>query len=290
MLKYFIINQKEYPVEDVLNGKIKTDYPISYLKTISEARKWTGVLHVTDLLNGARETYLKYTRDYAVDPADRAFIVLGIGSHAKMNDGMGRNVIDVNGIKLSGEADYIEGDTLWDYKIAGSYKVASTIGLRTRDTIIKDAFGNPEVYKSGKKAGQVKTKKEIYLDPSGGDIEDYKLQLNMYRYIYSKKRVININHLKIFFIVRDGGTIAATSRGVTKTTYTVDIPLMEYDEIENWIISRGTELYLALTNYFEKGIDNIPEMCTAKETWNGRKCESYCPVRAICKEKSNDVL
>jgi len=271
-----------------LQKKVKTNYPLSYLKEITETREWDGALHVTDLLNGERETYLKYVYDYGVNPDERAFIINGINAHSNLSDGIGRLTVKVDGIMITGEADYIEetedGYTLWDYKVSGSYKVAKTIGIKTRDIVLRDQFGNPEVYKSGKKAGQIKTKKETYLaEPTDEDIEDYKLQLNIYRYIYTKKLNYNITKLKIFFIVRDGGTSIALSRGVTRNTYTVDIPLMTTDEIENFIVEKGHKLWARLKKYYYEHRIDVPPMCNAKETWDGRKCESYCPVRDICK-------
>lgn len=271
-----------------MQKKVKTNYPLSYLKEITETREWDGALHVTDLLNGERETYLKYVYDYGVNPDERAFIINGINAHSNLSDGIGRLTVKVDGIMITGEADYIEetedGYTLWDYKVSGSYKVAKTIGIKTRDIVLRDQFGNPEVYKSGKKAGQIKTKKETYLaEPTDEDIEDYKLQLNIYRYIYTKKLNYNITKLKIFFIVRDGGTSIALSRGVTRNTYTVDIPLMTTDEIENFIVEKGHKLWARLKKYYYEHRIDVPPMCNAKETWDGRKCESYCPVRDICK-------
>ena len=53
---------------------------------VSVDRKWDGVPHVTQLLNGTMMEYLKIKHDYYIDPQDRAFALLGSTHHKLLEE------------------------------------------------------------------------------------------------------------------------------------------------------------------------------------------------------------
>jgi hypothetical protein len=72
---------------------------------------------------------------------------------------------------ISGVADLLEEDEeeagkyiLTDYKTFASFKVAKCLGRKVIDVPALDEAGNEVIYKSGKKKGQVKTRKLLVQD------------------------------------------------------------------------------------------------------------------------------
>src|ERR1043165_7936573 len=97
-----------------------------------ESHAWDGVPHVTSLMNGQMYEYLRHTVDYAVDPRDSAFALLGTQVHAKLETAAGglgeikRRTSWVQGTTDSVEVE--DGEyTLNDYKTWGSYRVARAL-------------------------------------------------------------------------------------------------------------------------------------------------------------------
>ena len=35
--------------------------------------------------------------------------------------------------------------------------------------------------------------------------------------------------------------------------------------------------------------DNLPQKCSSEQTWNGRKCQSYCDVRYLCPYNNGSI-
>ena len=54
------------------------------LISVSRQREWTGKPSTTQLINGTRLAYLQIVHDYAVDPFDRAFALLGTRHHMRL--------------------------------------------------------------------------------------------------------------------------------------------------------------------------------------------------------------
>jgi hypothetical protein len=240
---------------------------------------------VTQLLNGTRENYLKIqdAGDIVIDPNDRAFAILGTASHSKLEQ-EAPAVLEsevsmvypiANGITLTGTADLVEEQPtgeIWliDHKTSGSYKTGKAIGMSAFDV------GTGEFYKSGARKGQEKTKKQYKLVPENIDIDDWIRQLNMYRIMYEKKSGNKISALKIFNVVRDGGTIASKSRGITENTYYIDIPIISDGIILDYYIQKATEL----AHCVETG--DLPDVCSPEERWDDNKCRGYCDVAKYC--------
>lgn len=275
------------PVADALEGKfpdgVKSRFPKSFLEMASEDRPWSGKPHVTDLIAGPRYVWLKHTTDYSIDPNEAVYRVLGIQAHKKL-EGIGEtSEVDLVGDDVVGRSDLIEpnGDgtyTITDYKVVGSYKVAKALGIYSESVPVLDDSGKPVMFKTGQRAGLPKTKKQVMVDPKKADRKDWIRQLNVYRYLAMKSLGIIISNIQIFAIVRDGGTVAAISRGVTEPTYLFALPIFTEETVETFIKERSA----AITDAMNGGV--TPRVCDASESWEGNKCKRYCEVSARCRE------
>jgi len=114
-----------------------------------------------------------------------------------------------------------------------------------------------------KVSGEYKYKKKDY--------KDYTLQLNMYRLLLEQEG-FSVKSMKIAFIVRDG---SLTRNGTFKW---IDIPFITDEEIVDWAYIRSSNLKLAIE------MDATPPIC--EDTWGGRLCKTYCPVKNKC-DKEN---
>ena len=286
MLKWFLLKDGDETVKalvsDVMEGKYDSilKFPKSYLSMVSDERPWKGKPHVTDLLNGPRMVFLKHTTDYAIDPGKSSFRVLGIQAHSKFENYSEFGEVDLGDENVIGRTDLLEdnGDgtfTVTDYKVVGSYKVAQAIGIYKERVDVLDDNGNQVVFKSGAKVGQVKTKLELRFDPLKADKKDWTRQLNIYRMLIQKQLHLKVTKLQIFAVVRDGGTIAAFTRGLKDNTYLVPIDIFEESVVNGFVEEHSKELLDA----FETG---KPRICTAEECWDGKRCREYCEVADAC--------
>ena len=87
MLREFICPDGAHvPVESCLKGCRMGERCLTLptLKLISKEREWNGVASTTQLLDGTMSAYLKLTKDYAVDPDSRAFMLQGTKHHKEL--------------------------------------------------------------------------------------------------------------------------------------------------------------------------------------------------------------
>jgi len=253
----------------------------SYLKLVSRDRPWTGRPSTTQLIQGTMQAFLKITNEYAVSPDQRAFMVHGTSAHAKLEDSddecsLLEQRFDSEDEDNTGISDVIETElgksVLTDYKTSGSYKVAKALGFH----VVDESTG--EVYKSGKHKGEEKMRKVLKREPSAEDRWEWELQLNNYRIKAQRKRLIDkIDELKIQCMVRDGNTYIARSRGVFRNVYYFNIRILPDNEILSYFADKKKALEIALQQGFCK------ETCTAKENWDGLKCERFCEVSEFCR-------
>ena len=246
-------------------------------------RPWTGTPSTTECLNGTREAYLKRMKDYYVDPQGRAFALLGTRHHTRMEGAADRvrNVLaeerfnddtdEVSGIvdllePIDGEANLYD---LTDYKTWGSYSVMKALG--NYEVVVH--LG--EHYKSGKKKGQEKTRKEIRQDPSKSDFGDPLMQLNRYR-IFLERVGFPIRKMKIQATVRDGGTYMAINRKIDRNLYVFEIPRLEDRLVIDYFSRKSADLVEAITK------EEMPAPCQPDECWEGRKCGKFCDVWSFC--------
>ena len=129
-----------------------------------------------------------------------------------------------------------------------------------------------EVYKTGPKKGQAKTKKVARQGIP--DLDEQKLQLNMYR-LMLEDFGFPVKKMFLDIAVRDGGIQVATTRGVTQNAYLIEVPRMDDNEVREYFRNKRDALLTALENR------QLPPPCSMDERWQGRKCQSYCNVRVV---------
>lgn len=231
----------------------------------------------TFLIQGTLQAFLKLTKEYAVSPDQRAFMVHGTKAHANLEGAEDEYSLleeSFQDSEITGIADVLESENgknvLVDYKTAGSFKVAKALGFYVED----EETG--EVYKSGKRKGEPKTRKVLRRDSSKIDRRDWELQLNKYRIEFEKKG-LKVDSIKIQALVRDGGTYIAKSRGVFRNIYYFNIDRIPDAEILAYFEAKRVALLAAL----QQGYWN--DICTAEENWDGLKCQKYCEVAEFCK-------
>jgi len=253
-----------------------------YLEMIGYDRGWKGI-SPSSAGTGVRCLYLKATTDYAIRPNDRAFAALGTAVHRKLSiHAYTRNVLSeeaLNGDQMKGIADCLEMDEnapgefcLTDYKTSGSYKVAQWLGIQKKIVPILDDNGNAVLLKSGKNKGEPKTK-SVFLTETP-DLQDVALQLNSYR-IFFEKAGFPISRMQIQAIVRDGGTFIATSRGIDRSIYIIDVPKLPNSYVTEYYNKKIDELIQAFDYGYAK-------KCSDEECWGGRRCEKWCEVKDEC--------
>lgn len=249
----------------------------SYLQLVKSDRPWKGKPSTTQLISGTMCAFLKLTKDYAISPDDRAFMIHGTKGHKSlenMDDEYSLLEEKFSDSDISGIADVLEIENnkiiLVDYKTSGSFKVAKALGFYI------DEEPTGEVWKSGKRKGEPKTRKILKRSDLKMDRKEWELQLNKYR-IEFEKRGFKPTDLKIQCIVRDGNTYIARSRGVFRNIYYFNIAILP-DEVVNEYFQKKKD---ALLKALEQGYWN--DICSAEENWDGLKCQNYCEVAEFCK-------
>tara|TARA_R110002020_G_scaffold58750_5_gene160982 strand:- start:122 stop:994 length:873 start_codon:yes stop_codon:yes gene_type:complete len=269
-------------LEDVNNRDVDVERMGMAMPTLlymSKQRDNNRPPSTTELLIGTCQAYLQRTEDYYVDPQDNAFSLAGTIHHNKLEDSAeDESMLAEIALKykdITGIVDLYDSKSksLIDYKNTGSYKASQILGIRHRTE--SDPI---EVYKkSGRwgKAGTPKQVKVFYRDPATADFGDWSWQVNFYR-LMLEKNGYPVDNMYLQMTIRDGGVHAAMSRGIYKNIYLVEIPTINNDVLEERFLEKRDTLVSSLENKKQ------PEMCTPEETWNGRKCERYCPVREVC--------
>lgn len=251
----------------------------SYLLMAKSDRVWKGKPSTTQLIQGTMCSFLKIKHNYAIYPDARAFMIHGTRGHKVLEDsGAGDEIseleIQFESGDITGIADGIETEkgisVLYDTKTAGSYKVAKALGFFVED----EPTG--EIWKSGKKKGEQKTRKVLKRDDSKIDRYEWELQLNRYRMEYEKTGA-TVRDLKIQCVVRDGNTFIARSRGVFRNVYFFKVRILPDAEVVEYFERKRTALLKAVEQGFWK------EVCTKEENWDGLKCQNYCEVAEFCK-------
>tara|TARA_R100000808_G_C2139851_1_gene147731 strand:+ start:977 stop:1858 length:882 start_codon:yes stop_codon:yes gene_type:complete len=275
-------NGDKVSFEDVKKGKVdieKMGMSLPTLIEMSKERDPNRKPSTTELLIGTCEAYLKRRENYYIDPQERAFSLAGTMHHARLEQHEDdRHLLEetLEEFDITGIADLYDKDTktLIDYKNTGSYKCSQLLGMSYR--LINDPSGAK--YKiSGKwgKKGSPKKVKEWYRDEGLADFGDWAWQVNWYRYLLNKSGY-EVDKMYIQVTLRDGGLRVAQDRGLDKNIYLIEVPLYDDEVLENRFLKARDNLVRALET------DNLPKKCTDIETWNGRKCQSYCEVRYLC--------
>jgi hypothetical protein len=198
--------------------------------------------------------YLKIKHDYAIDPFDQAFALLGTRHHGKLEQ-IAKKIEGLEAEKkLTGETtgildllEPINGDDCYrliDYKTYGSYAVAKLMGVKEH----------------GEK-----------------DKLTLALQLNNYRML-AQELGFNITELKVQITVRDGGTFAARNNGIDFKLALLPVEILDDDFVKAYFTEKSEKLCKAIAT------DMMPELCDYEERWSGRRCKGYCPVFQYCPE------
>lgn len=257
---------------------------LSYLELVGFDREWNGI-SPSSAGTGPRYFYLKATKDYVIDPQDRAWAALGTSVHGKVSIyKYNRHVLaeePLSDEEMKGTADALEADeqepgsfVLTDLKVWGSFKVAKALGVVQVDKPVLDDNGEPVLLKSGKNKGMPKTVKETTVDPAKADLRSESLQLNRYR-IFFEKAGFPVSRMQIMAIPRDGSTYIAKNRGIDRNLYLIPIPRLDDAEVLAFYRNLQAEVDTAFdTGYIRK--------CNSWEAWEGRKCNGYCEVAEFC--------
>lgn len=232
---------------------------------------------VTELLAGTMETFLKKTANYAVDPINQMYALHGSAVHTLNENYTEGNMLSEERLHdeiTSGKFDLFgqildkEDNTLGDYKITSSYKLMKALGYYKIDV------PTGEVYKTGAKKGQLKTKKEWRTD-GVKHILDWAIQLNYYR-ILLEERGFKVNRMEIQALCRDFNLRVASERNITSPVYIIHINKISDVWIKRYMKAKAKRLNEALI----KG--QTSHICNSKERWNDRKCKDYCSVASFC--------
>ena len=231
---------------------------------------------VTELIAGVRETYLKKVTEYAVDPFSVLYSLQGQAIHSiheknaegilsevRLEDGITSGRLDLYGNLLDEE----EG-ILGDLKVTNSYKLMKALG------IYKVEVETGEVYKTGMKKGQSKTRKEFRYD-GVREILDWAIQLNYYRRLLEKEGY-PVRRMVVQALCRDSNLKTAVERGITEKSYLIEINKISDCWLQKYFSKKATMLREAMETR------ELPPICTPRERWNDRKCLDYCAARENC--------
>ena len=225
------------------------------LKTITQDREWKGIPSTTQLINGTMQEYLKIIHPYTVDPQDRAFALLGTRHHQTLELSGGLAELPI-GEEITSTVDLVEITDglveLYDYKTWGSYRVAKALGL---EKIGKDQYR---------------------VNPAQVDMDEVTLQLNHYRIQVEEHTQLKVNALYTQITVRDGGTYLAKGRGINKNIYLLPVAIWSDEVVRAYFDHKKEALLHALEH------QEMPELCSSSESWDGRRCEGYCEVAPFC--------
>ena len=277
--RYFCPDGSVVPIEKCLKKCRMKERCLSHrtLLAISEQREWTGKPSATQLLSGTREEYLKLKKDYIIDPQGAIFAIFGTGCHAFLeqfleNDDMvaEKRLTDPTGT-YTGQFDCYDGKRgiLYDVKTYGSYKTARAMGLVKHKEVMRDKDGVPMKYKNGK------LKYKVWFERGVRHLHDVAIQLNAYRMMIENLGY-PVNEMVVEIFTRDAGTYSARDRGVDTNMQLVKVNHISDHWVQKYMLTKAKRLVEAM----EK--DKLPPPCRNVETWNGRKCLSYCDVWWYC--------
>lgn len=258
---------------------------VPFLRLVCFDREFRGITP-SSAGNGIRYIYLKATTDYTVNPQDRVWAVLGIGTHDKLAmERYTENVLseeELTDKQMKGIADVLEEDeneegkyVLSDYKTWGSFKLCKGMGLTKVEREILDKEGNPILKQRGKNKGKPKTEKIPVIDPVKADLSSEEYQLNAYR-IRFEKWGFPVSRMQLQVMPRDGNTQSARLRGINRNVYILPIKRLEDEAVKSYYEGKKMYLQLAFINKW------YPK-CTLYERWEGNRCK-FCEVREKCEE------
>ena len=243
---------------------------------------------VTELIAGTRETYLKKTSAYAVEPASVLYALQGQAVHSINEKNTQGSILSEERLKddiTSGQFDLYGKILDADEGVLGDLKVTSSFKLMKALGIYKVKVDTGEFYKSGAKKGQAKFRTELRYD-GVRDLLDWAIQLNAYRMLLERAG-FKVNRLYIQAICRDA------SLRIAQPVYIIPINKIS----DRWLTRYFQHKARLLRNAIKS--KTLPPICSFRERWGNRKCLGYCAARENCpyaqrlnasKEESYDEL
>ena len=232
---------------------------------------------VTELIAGVRETYLKKTSAYAVEPSSVLYALQGQAIHSINESHTQGEILSEERLKdeiTSGQFDLYGKILDSDEGVLGDLKVTSSFKLMKALGIYKVKVDTGEVYKSGAKKGQPKFKTELRRD-GVKDLLEWAIQLNYYRMLLEEQG-FKVNRMFIQAICRDSNLRIAAERGIDKTVYIIPINKISDCHLKKYFNRKAKMLRDALET------KTLPPVCSIRERWSNRKCSDYCPARENC--------
>ena len=232
---------------------------------------------VTELISGVRETYLKKTSSYAVDPASILYALQGQAIHSINEQQTQGAILSEERLKddiTSGQFDLFGKILDADEGVLGDLKITSSFKLMRALGIYKVKVDTGEFYKSGLKKGQPKFKTELRFD-GVRDLLDWSIQLNYYRLLLERAG-FKISRMYIQAICRDASLRIAVERGIDKPVYIIPINKIS----DHWL----TRYFQHKAKLLREAIKSktLPPICSFRERWGNRKCIGYCAARENC--------
>lgn len=291
-----------YEKDWAIKNANKIGYPQAYIQAVIDHshREADGTVHVTDMIGCMKRNMMKKFIDYTVDLEAASNTLVGTALHDYFRQGDTEHKLSYehNGIPIRGSIDLLELHpgciTIYDVKGAKSFKVMKTLGIQKVDEQVFDEDGNPVYYKSGKKAGQPKTRKVPYRRDEFIDAIDYEQQLNTYAFML-RHQIVSGNdpfyspdqpsifpavdkiETNIFFLIKDFGK-DSNMNGIE--TNTVIAPIRRWDDLDvQDFLDRAEVIAETLDS---DGIKLPPCPTDSRDTWHGRMCEKFCEFSDQC--------
>ena len=239
---------------------------------------------VTELIAGTRETFLKKTTDYAVDPASVLYALQGQAVHSINERHTQGDILSEERLKdeiTSGQFDLFGKILDADEGVLGDLKVTSSFKLMKALGIYKQKIATGEVYKSGLKKGLPKFRSELRFD-GVRDLLDWAIQLNYYRLLLEHAG-FTVKRMFIQALCRDSGLRIAVERGITKPVYIIPVNKISDHWLQRYFHHKAKVLRDAIST------DILPPICSFRERWGDRKCLGYCAARENCPHAQNLV-
>ena len=232
---------------------------------------------VTELIAGVRETYLKKTSAYAVEPSSVLYALHGQAIHSINELNTQGAILSEERLKddtTSGQFDLYGKILDADEEVLGDLKVTSSFRLMRALGIYKVRIDTGEIYKSGLKKGQPKFRTELRYD-GVRDLLDWSIQINYYRMLLERAG-FKVSRMYIQAICRDASLRIATERGIDKPVYIIPINKIS----DRWLTRYFQHKAKLLRNAIES--KTLPPICSFRERWSNRKCLDYCAARENC--------
>ena len=263
--------------------------PLTILGEQTRERQYVGQMSVTELANDFLFHYLKRKFPYGTNPTIGAARFIGSASHYLLEKNPSTFVepeVKVNHPLFHGTADSVSIDewnagyhVLTDYKIYASYSLRQLKGMTRVYTDSPDEFYQRATTVAGVKHLKGSPKQIAHWEEVSENADTHKemRQLNYYRIGLERQYGYRFSRLEVCAIIRDYG---AQARAIfDREIYRIEIPRMEISDEE--FLDYTREQQDQQFYYLENNIE--PPMCNDEARWFGRRCQSWCDVRDICR-------